>query len=259
MARIHWTFPAAVLCLVGALLSGCVLLGPSSPSTTVVDASGREVTLHWEDYPADGAHEPADVLAAPRAEEVEAAGESLLGDLRAAIDELAPGLSWQRDGESGIYPSEQNGYGGPSLHRLHNSASATTDTAPDDWAALTAALDGVLADHGYSPIVWSWHRGATEWQSAAERDASIIDQHGTLDPDAMWMWDGTAQQGSMWVSIVVQDPERGAGPAAGAPPRGDELLSLAVGGMVISADDEQAYRDGVAPFEGLERPTPAES
>lgn len=259
MARIHWTFPAAVLCLAGALVSGCMLLVPPSPSTTVVDASGREVTLHWEDYPADGAHEPADVLAAPRAEEVEAVGEALLDELQAAVDEHAPGLSWQRDGESGIYPSEENGYGGPSLHRLHNSASATTGTAPADWTALTAALDGVLADHGYSPIVWSWHRGATEWQTAAERDASIIDQHGTLDPDEMWMWDGMSAKGSMWVSIFVQDPERGAGLDAGAQPGDDELLSLSVGGTVISEADEQAYRDGIAPFEGLERPTPAES
>lgn len=256
MRRIHWTFPTAALCLVGAIVSGCVLLQPASPTTTVTDASGQQVTLNWADYPADPQTEPADVLAAPRAEQVEQVeqvGAALRADLQRPIDGVAPGLRWS-GGSAGVFPVGGNGYGGQSLHRVFNGADLSATEAPDDWPALAAALDAALAAHGFDPIAWEFEREPHEHETAAERDADVIATLGSLDPDEMWQWSGMATDGASWVSVMLMDADRGVGAPADAGLASPQLLSLLVGASVIAAADEQSYRDGIAPFEGLERP-----
>ncbi len=254
MRRIHWTLPAAALCLVGALLSGCALLQTPSPTSTVTDASGHETTLSWADYPADPFTEPADVLAAPRAEHVDAMGRALLADLQAAIDREMPALAWQHGTEGGVHPHDGNGYGGATLHQTYNSAGIWVDEAPEDWRAMIAVIEAELAEHGYGPIAWDFDRELYPHETPAERDADVAQMHGSLEPDEMWWWMGNARHGTMWVSVGLHDIRRG----AGAPPdteRPDQQLSLWVGGTVIASSDEQAYREGIARFAGLERPS----
>jgi hypothetical protein len=253
MARIHWTWPTAAVCLVAAFATGAVLLRTPAPSITVTDASGHERTIPWADYPADAHAEPADVLAAPRAEDVGAVGPMLLAELTGAIDNQMPGLDWQRGAAGGTYRQYGNGYGGPTLHQTYNSESLSVDQVPADWPALVAALDAELAEQGYGPLEWEHDREPHAYETTAERDADVAATHGSLDPAAMWVWWGTAFDGAMWVSVSLHDVDRGpTGPAERDRPA--QQLSLFVGGTVISAADEQSYRDGVAPFEGFERP-----
>ncbi|WP_306231444.1 hypothetical protein [Agrococcus beijingensis] len=254
MARIHWTWPTAAVCLVAAVVTGALLLRTPPPSITVTDASGHERTIPWSDYPADPWIEPADVLAAPRAEEVEAVGPVLLAELTRAIDAQLPGLEWRSGAIGDTYRQYGNGYGGETLHQTYNSEGLSVDQVPADWPALVAALDAELAEQGYGPIEWEHDREPWPHETTAERDADVAATHGSLDPAEMWSWWGTAFDGSMWVSVSLHDIDRGpTGPAdpSGLPP---QQLSLFVGGTVIAAADEQAYRDGVAPFEGFERP-----
>lgn len=240
--------------LIAAVVTGCSLIFGSSPTSTVTGADGQQVTLDWADYPA-GASVPADqVLAAPRAEEVEAVGNQVLLGLQAAVDAHAPGLDWERDGDGEVFESGENGYGGPSLHRVLNSAELSTAEAPDDWPALAAAIDAELALHGYGPVAWDFGREPYAHETRAERDADVRSTNGSLDPAQMWQWMGNADDGSMWVSVMLWDVDRG----VGAPPEAlrdePQMLAILVGGTVISAADEEAYRDGIAPFEGLEPP-----
>lgn len=246
-------FSLASVALLAAIMTGCALLSPASPTSTVTDANGQQVTLSWTDYPADDDKDPAEVLAAPRAENVEAVAEALLTDLRAAVDAFEPGLPWERGREGGVYPHEGNGYGGPTMHRTLNSAELLTTEVPDDWHALVAVLDAELAEQGYGPVEWQFDREPHAHETAAERDAAVVEQFGSLDPEQMWSWVGDAHDDAMWVSVILQDHDRATAPEASAA-EPDQLLSIMVGGTVIAAADEQAYRDGIAPFEGLERP-----
>ncbi|MET4098496.1 hypothetical protein ABIB37_000733 [Agrococcus sp. UYP10] len=259
MRRIHWTWPAAALCLVGAVVTGCMLLQPPAPRATVTDASGQEVTLSWADFPGEAWVEPAEVLAAPRAEEIESVGDALLTDLQRVVDEHARGGSWAEGAAGGMFANTGNGYGGETLHHLYNSSDRSTVTVPDDWPALSAALDAELAEHGFDPIVWDFDRAPYAHQTPAEHDAEVVEVHGSLDPAQMWQWLGMASNGSAWVSVMLVDLDRG----VGAPPETDAAVqsqvSLMAGATVIQAADEQAYRDGTAPFAGLERPEPTTS
>jgi hypothetical protein len=257
MRRIHWTFPAAALCLVGAIVTGCMLLERPSPTTTTTDASGHEHTLSWADFPADAYTDPADVLAAPRAEAVERSGEELLAELRGALDAVEPGLAWRQATDGGVFEQEGNGYGGRTLHRTYNSAEAASDDALTDREAAVAALEAELAERGYGAIEWEFERAPLPHETPAERDAAIVEQFGSLDPDAMRLWAGSARNGALWVSVIMHDPSRVA-PGGGA----TSMLpgvALMAGGTVISAADEPSYRDGTAPFEGLERPDESHS
>ncbi|SFS11697.1 hypothetical protein SAMN04487783_1616 [Agrococcus baldri] len=242
-------FSLAAIGLVAAVMTGCTLLSPASPTSTVTDASGRQVTLDWADYPADAWLDPAEVLAAPRAEQAAAEGDALIAELQSAIDAAVPGLAWERGPEGGLYPSAENGYGGRSLHQTLNSQEAST-APPEDWPTLVAAIEAALAEHGYGPVAWDYEREPWGHETVAERDADVREVHGSLDPGQMWQWMGNADSGSMWVSVILVDPERGVGGPADAEP----VLALMAGGTVIAAADEQAYRDGIAPFAGLELP-----
>lgn len=246
-------FSLAAIGLVAAVMTGCALLSPASPTSTVTDAAGQQVTLDWADYPADDDKDPAEVLAAPRAEQVEAVGEQLLADLQGAVDAHRAGSAWQRGRDGGVHEHDGNGYGGPTMHRTLNSAELLTHEALGDWPALVAVLDAELAEHGYGPIEWEFDRETYAHETAAERDAAVVEQFGSLDPAQMWQWAGDAHDGTMWVSIILQDRDRPAAPDASAA-EPERLLAIMVGGTVISAADEQAYRDGIAPFEGLEPP-----
>lgn len=256
----------AIQLAVGAALVGVTavhILAPPSPVTTVTDDDGREVVLDWADYPADPWLDPEDVLAAPRAEEVAEAGEAELAALCAAVDPAAPGLDWESDdtgtGELLDRDAGGNGYGGRSLHRVYNSPGFVSDglAAGADWTAVADALDAELATLGYDPIVWDFDRELYDHQTRAERDAEIVDQFGSLDPERMWMWSGFAERGSMWMAVTIWDERRGA--PEDAWPETRSGISLFIGGTVVAATDEDAYAAGVAPFEGLRRPEPTRS
>ncbi|MFA4840398.1 MAG: hypothetical protein WC580_01670 [Agrococcus sp.] len=152
-----------------------------------------------------------------------------------------------------MHPHDGNGYRGPTLHRIYNSESVWADDAPDDWWEMVAVIEAELADHGYGPIEWEFDREPYPLETPAQRDAEVAQLHGSLEPGEMWRWTGNAFDGTMWVSVSLHDVARGAGAPADAE-RPDEQLSLWVGGLVIASSDEQEYRDGIAPFAGLERP-----
>ena len=254
--------------VVAALVTGGVLVAriadPPSPTTTVTADDGSEVVLDWADYPAEAWVEPEDVLAAPRAEDVEETTAAQLAALEAAIDQAAPGMTWATDPadeeRQQLFPVGGNGYGGQSLHAVWNGRTQLgSGLAEDaDWHAMAAALDAQVADLGYDPITWSHERAPYPGESVAERDAEILAAHGSLDPDEMWSWSGSARDGSMWLDVQVWDARRATAPAD---PWQSTTAGIAImlGGTVVSADDEQAYVDGIAPFEGLSRPEPTHS
>lgn len=252
-------FSLAAVGLLAAVATGCALLSPAPPAATVTDANGQQETLSWADYPGDGEAQPEDVLAAPRAEEVEAVAEALLVDLQAAVDAHEPGLTWSPGIEGGVYPHEGNGYGGESMHQTLNSAELLTTEVPDDWPATVTAIETALAEHGYGPVQWDFDREPWGDETEADRDAAVREQSGSLDPAQMWQWMGNANNGSMWVTVILADVDRGVGAPEDADRTVPRLLAFMVGGTVIATADEQAYRDGVAPFEGLERPEPTRS
>ncbi|GEK79028.1 hypothetical protein ABA31_03790 [Agrococcus baldri] len=252
-------FSLAAIGLVAAVVTSCSLLNPASPTETVTDASGQASEVDWADYPGEGTLDPEDVLAAPRAEDVEAHAEQVLADLQAAVDAQQPGLAWSRGLEGGVYPHEGNGYGGATMHRTLNSAEVLTTEVPQDWPATVAVVEAALAEHGYGPVQWDFEREPYPEETAEERDAEIRSTNGSLDAAQMWQWMGNANDGSMWVTVMLVDVDRGVGAPADAEQVTPRMLGFMVGGTVISAADEQAYRDGVAPFEGLERPAPTHS
>lgn len=249
--------------VVAGLATGGVLIArtvdPPSPTTTVTADDGSEVVLDWADYPADSWEDPADVLAAPRAEGVEAVGEEQLLALQAAVEPVAPEVGWglvlPDDVTFDAFPVGGNGYGGPSLHQVYNSPTNLGEGLAEDadWTAIVDALELRLAELGYGPIEWEYDRAPYGYESTAERDAQVEEQFGSLDPAEMWMWSGTATNGSMWVWVSIWDSRRDTAPAQTwqDEPNG---VSLFIGGTVIAEADEQAYRDGIAPFEGLSLP-----
>lgn len=252
-------FSLAAIGLVAAIATGCGLLSPASPTATVTDAQGQQQTLSWADYPGEGDAQPEDVLAAPRAEQVEAVADEVLADLQAAVEAHQPGLTWSLGLEGGVYPHEGNGYGGETLHQTLNSAELLTTEVPEDWPATVAVVEAALAEHGYGPVEWDFDREPRAHETHADRDAEIRASNGSLDPAQMWQWMGNANNGSMWVTVILADVDRGVGAPEDADRTMPQLLAFMVGGTVIAAADEQAYRDGVAPFDGLERPEPTHS
>lgn len=252
-------FSLAAIGLIAAIVTGCALLSPASPTATVSDEGGQQSEVSWADYPGEGYLDPDDVLAAPRAEQVEAHAEQVLTELQAAVDAQTPGLAWSRGHEGGVYPHEGNGYGGATLHHTLNSTELMTTEPPEDWPATVAAVEAVLTEHGYGPVQWDFEREPYPEETEAERDAQVEAANGSLDPAQMWQWMGDAHDGTMWVTVMLADAGRGAGAPDDAELVTPQLLGFMVGGTVISAADEQAYRDGVAPFEGLERPEPTHS
>lgn len=245
---------ATAIAMLATTATGCALLDPPSPTTTVTDAEGQEVTLSWADYPSDGSTDPVEVLAAPRAEQVDAVGEALLAELQRAVDAELPGLDWQRETEGGVHVQDGNGYGGATLLRTYNSADVSAADAPADWPALAAAIDAELAEQGYDAIEWEFDREPFGHETPAERDAAVVEQFGSLDPARMWHWSGSARNGAMWVSVLLQDVDRGVGSPADSAASSPQLLHFMVGGTVLATADERAYRDGIAPFDGLEPP-----
>ncbi|MFC7432091.1 MULTISPECIES: hypothetical protein [unclassified Agrococcus] len=254
--------------VVAALVTGGVMVGrlvdPPSPTTTVVADDGSEIVLDWADLPADGWTDPADVLAAPRADDVERVGEQQLLSLQAAVDPVAPGLRWGFEPQGGAtfepMPVGGNGYGGTSLHQVYNSPTRTGAglAADADWLVVADALEAHLAELGYGAIEWEHDREPFPHESEAERDQEVVRQFGSLDPDEMWMWSGTATAGSMWAWVSIWDERRDTAPSEPwqSSPSG---VSLFLGGTVVAEADEQAYAEGVAPFEGLARPEPSHS
>lgn len=239
------------------------VLDPPSPTTAVTTADG-DIVVDWADYPADSQLDPADVLTAPRAGDVADVGTETLSALRGAVEQTAPDLDWTTDaaedaGHGVLFPVSGNGYGGDSLHLSYNSPTVTGVglDADADWHSVTAAVDAELDALGYTPVLWDFNREPYDWQTTAEQEAEIVDQFGSLDPDEMWSWSGMATNGSMWAWVTVWDTRRGA--PEDAWPETQSGISLFVGGTVVAADDERAYADGVAPFEGLTRPEPTHS
>lgn len=240
-------------------MAGVSWIAPPSPVTTVTDGSGQEIVLNWADYPADPNLDPGDVLAAPRAEDVPGVGETELERLRSAVDAVTPSLKWAPQGtgtNDSLLDSTigGNGYGGPSLHRIYNSPDLAGGglTAETDWSVVSAAINTELTELGYTPVVWDFDRPAYTHQTRSERDAEIIDQYGSLDPDRMWLWSGIAERDSMWVAVTIWDERRGG--AKEYWPDVPSGVGLFIGGTVIATSDEEAYVAGVAPFTGLQRP-----
>lgn len=254
---------AAGLTLTACLVAGTVglvtLINPPSPTTRVTTADGSEITLDWRDFPAssDPFLDPQEVLDGPRVEDVADVVDEQIAALSASLAPLTPGVEWVElnpDDEPTFYPSDGNGYGGESMHQTFYVSMTSVGELPADseWSTLTDALDAELVHLGYGEVTWEFERAMYPGQTEAQHERDMIDQFGAIDPDEMWLWSGVADGGCLWASVLLWDKRRGAPEDVWMEETSGMEVSL--GGSVISRDDEAAYAEAVAPFDGLTRP-----
>ena len=254
---------AAPSLVVSALLSVVFLTGCSvSPTTTTSRADGTEVTVNWEDYPGSADVEAADLLAAPRENDVEAVGAALFKALREAIDPQLD-LTWTESGEDGWYPAEGNGYGGESTLITYNSRSIATDSAPSsssEWRSIVERASAVTEATGLGPIMLDHETPPVGTDGAAWRQ-EYHDRFGTKDPDRYWMWTGTAYGNSQWLAVTITDVDRDdTGKAVDE--LGDEpkqSIGFFYGATIIREKDRDAFVRALEPFSGLDKPPASHS
>lgn len=246
------TVAFAAVVVLGA--TGCAV----APETTVVEGSGAQRTVHWEDYPGDADTDDEDVLAAPTPKEVEVRQRQLFADLGQVLqDEF--GLDWGPRGESGWYDSPGNGYGGDSLLTTYNSAAWTSEGVPegaDAWRELLDAVDAVLTEHELGGLVL-FH----EPSLYAEDDAGQVEElgrSGTNDPDQYWEWTAGSSNDSQWVSVVLTDASKDPSGEAAESLREidwpEQSVRIDYGATTVPAGQREEYRRAMEPFDGLAKP-----
>jgi hypothetical protein len=257
MSRTARSLVASALVSV-VFLSGCAL----SPTTTISRPDGTDVTVSWEDYPGSAGVVAADVLAAPRENDVETAGAALFTALRETLDEQFD-LQWKEHDEDGWYPEDGNGYGGESMLITYNSRSIETDSAPSspsDWRSIIERVSAVTEASGLGPIVLDHDEPPVGTDEAVWR-REYHDRFGTKDPDRYWMWTGTAYGDSQWLAVWIIDGDRdqtgkavdelGDGPT--------QSIGFSYGVTTVPDKDRDAFVRALKPFAGLEKPPASHS
>jgi hypothetical protein len=241
------------------LLSGC----SASPTSRYVDSDGREVTVYWRDFPGHAYIDADDILSGPSRERIEPLAEDLMHELESALSSEYR-LRWTTFGEAGWHPDGGNGYGGKSAYLTYNSAgrmSNSVPSAPQDWHRIVAIVNGIVADHGFDAVVLDHESSPYGDEEAWQQE--LRDRFGTDDPDGYWAWTGLASAESQWLSItltdVARDPSGKAATEAEEYGRAPRSIELAYGATALPESSIEAFRRGLAPFTGLEKPEPTTS
>lgn len=248
---------AVVVSLIG--LSGCA----AAPTSTYTNAAGEEVTVSWKDYPLHGYSLPEEILAAPVKEDVEGISTAILDELKAVLAEEFQ-LQWTASGETGWYPNQGNGYGGKSMTTTFNSVQWDSDNAPvesSEWARILAIINRITTARGLGTMKLSPDADTVKNDPAWHEE--LVEKYGTADPHKLYWITGTAYADSQWFSVYLVNVDRDTtGKAAaeyeksGFPPR---TISLSYGATTVSRDDLPAFKDALAPFQGLTPPEPTTS
>jgi len=245
--------PALAAALAAALLTLTACAAP--PTTTYTDEHGAEVTVDWVDYPGSAGVVAEEVLQAPLEADVEGTGAALMASIQSRLDaEFA--LDWSTTGEPGWFPTEGNGFGGPSTYISYNSQERFTDTVPGtvaEWERVVQIVSEETAVYGLGVVVLDHERSDfspdDEWQR---------ERYGTDDPREYWSWSGWAYGASQWLSLHLADVERDpSGRAAedherhGWQPR---TISLSYGATVVPDAERASFTERLEPFTGLKVP-----
>lgn len=233
------TAHGAALLTALSLFVGCAA---SPPTTTYIDADGREVTVDWSDYPADASTDAEDVLGRPTVEDVPARWTELRAALTRSIDVVLAGhgvdLAWESAGEDGWFPYGGNGYGGDSMLRVYNSATWQAEAAiPHElWEVVVDAAERELADRGI----------ARRTVTAAEEDSGL----------STWMHDADFFDGGEFLTVSVQDARLDDEALADAEQFGHLVsgITLFYGIQTIREADRAEFEARAAPFDALDRP-----
>lgn len=235
-------------------LAGC----SSAPETTIVDDSGEERTISWSDYPAHAAADAQAALAAPTPEQVEARERRMVDAIKAAVDEDY-GFDWATEGESGWSDREGNGYGGESYLTTYNSAALMSDGVPegaDAWRDVLRQIDAVLADFELAGL--ELLHESSPYSDEEQWREELVEKFGTTDPDEYWQWTAESSSGSEWVSLTFTDVAKDPAGEAAEEREGIDLpgqsISVSYGATTVPAEERDAYRQALEPFDGLAKP-----
>jgi len=240
-----------------AIVAAVAVLSPEPPPTTTYqNADGESVTVSWEDYPANSGYPADEILAAPAQGEVVARWDAMKLEIE---ERLVPwDLDFAAALDDGWYPQSGNGYGGASSLVTYNSEEQLTTGVPprEDWPALVAIVDAVLADYGIAPI-------ELDGDDPAELgpDHWLLEQYGSVDPDEWSTWNGTAYSNGEWLSLTIRNDDLF--PGEDGPEtdeeRGKRWVSFSYGATTVLDTEREDFERRIEPFRGLDLPASTSS
>ena len=143
-----------------------------------------EEQKHEEAYPGIKDTDPQQVLSQASLEEVRAAADALLADIRDRLTREF-GYTWAPSGDEDLRP-ERNGYGGESMLVELTSASWSTNEPVQDYdrkLEVMAAIDDVVVEHGL------WNLYSFNEPSSGVDASMIAKLYGSDDPRTQHTWE----------------------------------------------------------------------
>ncbi|WP_102193700.1 hypothetical protein [Microbacterium aurantiacum] len=148
------------------------------------DGRKSDEQKHEEAYPGIKDTDPSEILGQASLEEVRAASESLLADIRERLsDEF--GYTWVQAGSEDLRP-ERNGYGGESMLVEFTSPAWATNEPIQDYdekLEVMAAIDEVVTEHGL------WELYSFNDPSSGLDSSMIAKLYGSDDPRTQHTWE----------------------------------------------------------------------
>jgi hypothetical protein len=272
------TFTRRRIFAISAIVVGAVVVGAPAAAIAVMlvsDVRGvvtveatedgqREV--FWRDYPGIPELEPEDILAGPTLEEGEAAGRALLEEIEMALT-AEFGLEWAPpsigNGDQVAFPAE-NFYGGASMLRTLNVQGRQSTSVPATWTEKDRALEiiaSVAARRGFTEFTLDHD---SEHMTAADLKESF----GGVTPEESVIVSGMLEgPKGQWLMFTMQDlsldadgrftEQAEASAEYGSLPNSISVMYGANG--LLPGADRAEFERRLAPYVGLDRPTPLES
>lgn len=254
----HLRWAVALFAAAALALGGC----SASPKSSYRNSQGTEVTVDWKDYPGHALQDPAEVLAAPVAEDLDERASKVLSAVEARLTAQF-GLTWENgpDGQEPFHEQGGNGYGGASTYKVFNSVSRESLGVPQgkgSWRVAASTVGQTIAEYGF---------GAIEWDSLGpSRREENRKTFGSDDPDTYWRWSGQASNGAEWILVSLLDVDKDASGKAAKEHEGagsygwnPRAVSISYGATALREADKEAFLRALEPFKELDRPGPTMS
>ncbi|WP_407358891.1 hypothetical protein LTA6_001130 [Microbacterium sp. LTA6] len=148
------------------------------------DGMKSDEQKHEEAYPGIKDTDPGDILGQSSLEEVRAASESLLTDIRERLSEEF-GYTWVEAGAEDLRP-ERNGYGGESMLVEFTSPGWATNEPIQDYdekLEVMAVINEVVTAHGL------WELYSFNDPSSGLEASMLAKLYGTDDPRTQHTWE----------------------------------------------------------------------